>query len=173
MATFRFNLQAVLRQRELAEQQRQREFAEVQREYAALEAELRAMDESVKSATDDLRDKHLVGRISVEYLSAHRRFTLAMQRKAVEHAQRMSAVRQRLDTARAALVEAAQHRKAMEKLRDKRRDDWKTDQDRREAAATDEVAQQIGVRLVRDGAADAAAAAEIGPPGRALADDTP
>lgn len=152
MPTFRFNLQTVLRQRELAEQQRQREFAEVQREYAAMEAELRALDESVKSATDDLRQNHLIGRISVEYLTAHRRFTLAMQRKAIEHAQKMSGVRQRLEVARAALVEAAKGRKAMEKLRERRQEDWKADLDRREAAATDEVAQQIGARMVRDAA---------------------
>lgn len=160
MPTFRFTLQTVLRQRELAERQRQREFGVVRQEYAALEADLRAMDDSVKAATDDLRDKHLVGRISVEYLSAHRRFTLAMQRRAVEHAQKMSAVRQRLDAARAALVEAAKSRKAMEKLRERRRDDWKADQVRREAAATDEVAQQIGVRLVRDAVRDAATEAQ-------------
>ena len=166
MATFRFNLQAVLRQRELAEQQRQREFADVQREYAALEAELRGMDDTVKSATDDLRDKHLVGRISVEYLAAHRRFTLAMQRKAVEHAQRMSAVRQRLEAARAALVEAAKHRKAMEKLRERRRDDWQGDQNRREAAATDEVAQQIGARMVQGNTS------QDGPANRPNADST-
>ena len=158
MPTFRFNLKAVLRQRELAEQQRQREFADVQREYAAMEAELRALDESVKATTDDLRQNHLVGRISVEYLSAHRRFTLAMQRKAVEHAQRMATVKQRLDAARAVLVEAAKDRKAMEKLRDRRQEDWKADQDRREAAATDEVAQQIGARMVRDAGTEADAA---------------
>lgn len=170
MPTFRFSLQTVLRQRELAEQQRQREFGVVQQEYAALEAELRTMDESVKAATDDLRDKHLVGRISVEYLSAHRRFTLAMQRRAIEHAQKMSAVRQRLDAARAALVEAAKGRKAMEKLRERRHDDWKADQDRRDAAATDEVAQQIGVRLVRDAVRDATLEAS-GPDG-GFADST-
>ncbi|MDB5295701.1 MAG: hypothetical protein JWO31_1684 [Phycisphaerales bacterium] len=149
MATFRFNLQAVLRQRERVEQERQRDFAVVQREYAALEAELRAMDDAVKAATSDLKDNHLVGRINVEYLAAHRRFTLAMQRKAVEHAERMSAVRQRLDVARTALVEAAKHRKGMETLREHRLDDWRAEENRLEAAATDEVAQQIGVRLVR------------------------
>jgi hypothetical protein len=91
-----------------------------------------------------------------------------VQRKAIEHAGRMSAVKQRLDAARAALVEAAKHRKAMEKLRDRRQEDWKTDVDRREATATDEVAQQIGARMVRD----AAIASDDEPADRQTADRT-
>lgn len=157
MAQFKFNLHAVLRQRELVEQQKQRVFGEIQRRYAAMEAELREMDDTVRAATDDLRDRHLIGPISVEYLAAHRRFTLAMQRRAIEHAGRMAEVRKELEAARAALVESAKQKKVMEKLKERRQADWKTDQDRREAAATDEVAQQIGVRMVRSAASAAEA----------------
>lgn len=149
MAQFRFNLQAVLRQRELIEQDRQRALAAVQRVYAEMEAELRRMDETAKAATQDLRDNHLIGPVSVEYLAAHRRFTLAMQRKALVHAGRMAEVKKKVDAARAALVLAAKDRKAMEKLRDRRQEEWTEDQNRREAIANDEVAQQIGLRMVR------------------------
>ncbi|QOV89908.1 flagellar export protein FliJ [Humisphaera borealis] len=149
MAQFKFSLQAVLRQRELIEQDRQRALAAVQRVYNELEAELHRMDEAARAATQDLRDNHLIGSISVEYLAAHRRFTLAMQRKALNHAGRMSDVKKKVEAARAALIEAAKDRKAMEKLRDRRQEDWTEDQNRREAAATDEVAQQIGARMIR------------------------
>jgi len=149
MARFKFNLDGVLRQRKLVEDQRRRAFGEVQRRYAAMEAELRAMDDEVKRATDDLRDNHLVGRISVDYLAAHRRFTMAMQRKALAHAERMSPVRSELEAARAALVEAAKQRRIMEKLREKREADWKANEARKDAAAMDEIGQQIGTRLAR------------------------
>ena len=156
MAQFKFSLQTVLRQRELIEQDRQRALAAVQRVYNELETDLRRMDEAARAATQDLRDNHLIGSISVDYLAAHRRFSLAMQRKALAHAGRMSEVKKKVDAARAALIEAAKDRKAMEKLRDRRLEDWTEDQNRREAAANDEIAQQIGVRMVRSAAGDAA-----------------
>jgi len=154
MAQFKFNLQTVLRQRELIEQDRQRALAVVQRVYNDLEDELRRMDDSARTATQDLRDNHLIGPISVEYLAAHRRFSLAMQRKAMAHAARMAEVRKQVEAARAALIEAARDRKAMEKLRDRRMEDWSEEQNRREAAANDEVTQQIGARMMRSIAGD-------------------
>lgn len=154
MAKFKFNLQGVLRQRKLVEDQRQREFGEVQRQYAAMEAELRAMDETMRAATDDLRQNQLIGRIDLGYLAAHRRFAMGMQRKAMDHAQRMAQVRVQLDAARNALVEAAKQRKVIDKLKENRQTAWKDDQQRRDTAATDEVAQQIGVRLARSVAAE-------------------
>lgn len=154
MSRFHFNLQGVLRQRKLVEEQRQRAFAEVQARYASLEADLNAMDDQVRAATDDLRQNHLIGRVDVNYLAAHRRFTLAMGRKALDHAGRMAEVKKAVDAARAALVEAAKGRKILEKLREKRLADWAADQARRETAASDEVAQQIGVRLARATVAD-------------------
>jgi flagellar FliJ protein len=148
MAQFKFNLKGVLRQRELAEDQRQRTFADAQRAYAELETQLKAMDDEVKAAGEDLRRNHLVGPINVHYLAAHRRFGMAMQRKAMALAERMAEAKQVVDAARAALVEAAKQRKTLEKLKEKRQATWAEDQTRREQAATDEVAQQIGVRLV-------------------------
>jgi flagellar FliJ protein len=158
MAVFKFNLQGVLRQRELVEDVRQRELAAVQARYATMEAQLKAMDEEVRAASDDLRQNRLIGRVDLNFLAAHRRFTLAMQRRALELATQMAPVKQAVDAARAALVEAAKQRKIMEKLREKRQADWSADQARRETAATDEIAQQLGVRLIR--AAVAAGEAE-------------
>lgn len=153
MAKFVFPLQGVLRQRELVEEQRQRELAVVQAEMAALEAELRGMDQSVQTSTADLRDNHLVGRLDLAFLTAHRRYALAMQRKAVALAERMAAVRKRLDAARAALAEAAKQRKIIEKLRDSRKAQWEADLARKETAAMDEIAGQIGYRNSVRGAA--------------------
>jgi flagellar FliJ protein len=155
MARFKFNLDGVLRQRKLVEEAKQRAFAEVQRRYAELEAELRAMDDAVRQATEDLRKNHLVGSIDVDFLAAHRRFTIGMQDKAIRHAEKMAPVRADLEAARAALVEAAKQRKILEKLRERKQAEWATAEARKDAAAMDEIGQQIGTRLVRSAVADA------------------
>jgi flagellar FliJ protein len=166
MAQFKFNLHAVLRQRERIEEQRRRELAEVQARYLAMEAQLRAMDDEVRAVTDDLRQNRLIGRVDLNFLSAHRRFTMAMQKRALVLAEQMAPVKQAVVAARAALVEAAKQRKIMEKLREKRLADWQTEQSRLDLAASDEIAQQIGVRLIRAavaaGDAETATAEEVG-----------
>ena len=146
MAKFTFTLDGVLRQRIHVEEQRQRELASVQAELTALEAELRAMDRSVGESTADVRNNRLVGQLDLAYLTAHRRYTAAMQRKAMALAQQMVAVKTRLETHRKALLEAAKQRKIIEKLRENRKERWAQDMARRETAALDEVGAQIGYR---------------------------
>jgi flagellar FliJ protein len=150
MPKFTFTLDGVLRQRKQIEEQRQRELAVVQAELSALEAELRGMDRSVQESTADVRSNHLVGQLDLAYLAAHRRYTVAMQRKAMALAQQMVAVKTRLEATRKALLEAAKRRKIIEKLRENRKTHWAEDQARRETAALDEVGAQIGYRNVME-----------------------
>jgi flagellar FliJ protein len=144
MARFVFQLDGVLRQRKLAEEQKQRELAVVEAEMTALDAQLRELDQSVQSTTADVRTNHLTGRLDLNFLAAHRRYLAATQRKALDLAERMAAVRVRLDAARRALAEAAKERKIIEKLREKREAEWKAAQARKEMAALDEIGTRIG-----------------------------
>ena len=144
MARFVFQLDGVLRQRKLAEEQEQRELAVVEAEMTALEAQLRALDQSVQSTTADIRTNHLTGRLDLNFLAAHRRYIAATQRKALDLAERMAAVKVRLDASRKALAEAAKERKIIEKLREKREAEWKAAQARKEMAALDEIGTRIG-----------------------------
>ena len=150
MASFTFQLDPVLQQRKLVEDQRQRELAAVQAEYGELDRQLRSLDLEVQTSEADLRSNRLTGRLDLSFLAAHRRFTLAMQRKAVALAQQMAAVRKRVDDARAALVEAAKQRKIMEKLRDRRQAQWSEETTRKELAALDEISARIGYRTVTE-----------------------
>ena len=150
MASFTFQLDPVLQQRKLVEDQRQRELAAVQAEYGELERQLRSLDLEVQTSEADLRSNRLTGRLDLSFLAAHRRFTLAMQRKAVALAQQMAAVRKRVDDARAALVEAAKQRKIMEKLRERRQAQWSEETTRKELAALDEISARIGYRTVTE-----------------------
>ena len=119
MAKFNFQLQGVLRHRELLEQERQRQLAAVGAEHAAIMSELRALDNVVGKAVADLRQNHLTGKLDLSFLAAHRRFVLATQRKGMAAMQRLQEVQKRVDIARAALAEAAKQKKIIEKLREK------------------------------------------------------
>ena len=124
MSKFVFKLAAVLRHRELTEEQRQRELAVQQAEMTRLEVELRRLNESVQSTTNDLRDNHLTGRLDMNFLAAHRRYTLAVQRQAMALVQKMAVQQRLVDDARRALAEAAKQRKILEKLKERRHERW-------------------------------------------------
>jgi flagellar FliJ protein len=143
MARFIFQLDPVLRHRETMEQQRQRELALVEGELARMDAELRAIDAAAKGVSAEVRESKLTGTLDMAFIAAHRRYVLAMQRKAVALAQRMATQQQLVDSARKALAEAAKQRKILEKLRERQHDRWKAAQQRREMADLDDVSVQL------------------------------
>jgi flagellar FliJ protein len=158
MAKFVFNLEALLRQREHAEQQCQRVLATRQRALAECDGELARLNETVQKTNDDVRQHHLTGVLDMSFLAAHRRFMFAMQRQALSIAQRIAAAQKAVDEARVALGEAAKQRKIMEKLREKQLERWRAEQARKDAAEQDEV----GMQLSYDNLHEAAAAANDG-----------
>lgn len=146
MPKFDFKLEGVLRQRKNAEQQLQRELAVFQGEMAELEAELRALDLSVQQTTEDLRQNRMTGRLDLNFLGAHRRFTLAMQRKAMGIAQLMNGVRIKMVESQRKLTEAIKKRKVLEKLREKQFEEWRQAMAKQELHDLDEVAMQMSYR---------------------------
>jgi flagellar FliJ protein len=145
MAKFVFQLDAVLRHRKMLEEQRMRELGVAQGEMAKLEAELRAIDETTRGVSDDVRDNRLTGTLDMAFLAGHRRYVLAMQRKALALAQRMAAQRQVVDAARARLAEAAKQRKIIEKLKERQHERWKSEQSRKELDQLGEVNMQLAL----------------------------
>ena len=163
MAKFVFKFDGVLRQREHVETMRQRELAVVQQEIARLQAELKQLNDSVQNSTEDLRTNHLTGKLDLNFLAAHRRFMLAMQRKAMGLVQQIAAVQKRVDAAQAALAEAAKQRKIIEKLKEKSFERWRADVARKEMMETDEIAMQMSYRnAVEDVARNALSADAAG-----------
>jgi len=160
MPKFVFQLDAVLRHRKMLEEQRMRELGAAQAEMAKMQAELRAMDETTQNVTSDLRDNRLTGKLDMAFLAAHRRYVLAMQRKAMELAQRMAALQQVVDTARRVLAEAAKQRKIMEKLKERQHERWKAEQSRKESEQLAEVNMQLA--LARFFGGDDLDAGEVG-----------
>jgi flagellar protein FliJ len=143
MGQFLFHLEALLRHRKNEERQRQRELAAIQADMNQLQAELRGLNEMTTATLADLRENRLVGKLDVQFLAAHRRYILSVQRKSILIAQKMTLVQRQLDDARVKLMEAARQRKMMEKLREKREREWVAQQNHREFLEADD----IGTRL--------------------------
>ncbi len=150
MAQFKFKLQAVHRQRELLEQERQRDFAVAQGRLVLEQQELKRLDETVRLAVTDLRETQLIGPLNLSYLAAHRRFMLAMQRQGVAQFAKVEAAKKVVDAARVKLLEAARSKKIIEKLREQQEAEWKEALDRKETAALDEIATQMSTVSMRE-----------------------
>ena len=146
MPKFVFPLEAVLRHRERAEDERRRELAVCQADMARLQQELKALNDSMRASAQDMKDNRLVGTLDVAYLAAHRRYTVATQRKGMLLVQEMARQQRKVDEAQRLLAEAAKERKVMEKLRERQHERWRGDAARKEMAEADEVGAQFGYR---------------------------
>ncbi|MEX2219892.1 MAG: flagellar export protein FliJ [Phycisphaerales bacterium] len=137
MARFRFRLQAVLDHREAVEQERQRAVAEVERERVRLEGVIRECHRRITVEKGEQRRGLLAGDLGAarRQASAGARYSTEAQRAAIE----LAGAYARLERARAALLEAAKARKAVELLRERHLEQWRAEESRRENAAADEL----------------------------------
>lgn len=153
MPKFRFNLQAVLKQRLAIERQKQLAVAALEQQRMALEEEIRAYQGSLEREKGDLRDA-LTRERSADYAQGVDLRGVRMQANAALHlvakAQqavlRLAAVHRKLDAARLELLSATKGRKGVETLRERRYEAWTQDENRREAGALDELAVMRAAR---------------------------
>jgi flagellar FliJ protein len=142
MAKFIFKLESLLKQRKREEQECQRLLAEQAAVVNAAEEAVRRINQTVQDGHDNVR-RHLMGKLDMGFLTAHRRFMGAMQRQVAELMQKVVVAKNRMEEARTRLAEAARRHKAIQKLREKQFDRWRTDQARWEAAQSDEIGNQL------------------------------
>ena len=154
MARFVFSLESVLRHRKHAEQERMRELAACQAEMTRLQGELKALNDGMQANAAEMKANHLTGPLDVAYLAAHRRYTVAMQRKGQTLVQDMARQQRKVDEAQRQLAEAAKERKVIEKLRERQFERWKSEVERKELADADEVGAQFGYRQMLASAAE-------------------
>lgn len=161
---FRFNLQAVLRYREIMEDQRRREFLEasklVDEERLRREAMQRErgeiQDEIVKSFAEHSPFQSIVGSYHVVGRLEH-----AMS-ESLRRQQQLEAERERR---RQAMVTARQQTSMMETLRDRRREEFVREQERLDQAVLDELSIQAQGRRVHEAAQEAETPASGSGPG--------
>lgn len=146
---FRFDLEAVLRYREVMEDQRRRDFAEANR----LVEEERLRREGILRERSDLQDEivrsfeergpfqsvvstyHMVGRL---------------EHAAGESQKRQAALEAERERRRQALVEARRETRMMETLKDRRREEFNREQEKIEQTLLDELSVQARDRRIRE-----------------------
>ena len=154
---FRFNLEAVLRYREIREDERRREFLEARRLVDEEKVKQREMNEERGRLQDEIVEAfqsqapiqsvmnsyHLIGRLDVAV---------------AESLQRQRQLEEEVEKRRLALVAARQETRMMETLKERRKEEFVMEQDRIEQAFMDELSiQSQGRRLREARAADDAA----------------
>lgn len=150
MAKFIFQLESVLKQRRAVERERQLIVAAAERERVTLEDQIRGYQAEISRERDELRDQ-LAGRTESALLDLRGvRFqvssTLRIMTLAQQAVLKLAGVHRRIEAARAQLLEATTARKAVEKLRERRLEDWRDEQRKIEAAALDELAVMAASR---------------------------
>jgi flagellar FliJ protein len=139
MAKFRFELEPLLKARRMTEQSHQRAVAAIENERMKLEETLRDLQRRISAEKCGLQTE-LVGRIEAHQLRLAAASTMQSMRKAQRIVLELAGVHRRLDTARAQLIEATKQRRAVEILREKRFEEWKSRLDKLETDAIDELA---------------------------------
>lgn len=150
MAKFVFNLESVLRARKADERARQLALAAVQREQATLEEELRRIHSTIQAEREELRQGLIGQEVDLRAARMQAASTVRLEAHARRVVQGIAAMQPRLEAARQALVEAMTRRKAVEKLREARYEEWVTESKRREANTLDEVGLASAARIARE-----------------------
>lgn len=143
MARFVFTLQTVLEQREREERLCQLDLAQAQQQLVELERQLQEMNAEMVASNGELKTQHAAGKLNVQAIALHRRYLAAMKLRVIAHAEKMSGARLAVEAKQRKLAEAAKNRKAIEVLRDKQKQRWQADQDKRERELMDEAGMQI------------------------------
>ncbi|MFZ4573329.1 MAG: flagellar FliJ family protein [Phycisphaerales bacterium] len=141
MAKFVFRLEAVLRARLAEERARQLALATVERERAAIEEEIRGHQVAIATERAEMRERLSPGapvQLRAVRLQAHA--ALHAVARAQQATLRLAGVYQRIDVARRDLLKATTRRKAVERLRERRFEEWAQERKRAETAALDELA---------------------------------
>jgi flagellar protein FliJ len=118
MRKFKFSLKAVLEHRERIEEEKQQILAARQHELKLAEDELARLNGEFKRYSTVLRDDH--ARLSTDELRRHYAHLEYLDRCMVMQHAVISQRRAAVERARADLVEASKDRKVIEKLKDKR-----------------------------------------------------
>ncbi|CAG0999539.1 hypothetical protein PHYC_02784 [Phycisphaerales bacterium] len=151
MARFVFELEAVLTERKAAERRKQLAVAALERERSGMEQLIRECQQGILSAREALREQLDPGRaVDLHSVRLQAGASLHLVARAQKAVLELAGIHRRIDAARLDLLRAAVRRKAVEALRDRRFEEWRTDQRRREHAALDELSVMRAGRTEAD-----------------------
>ncbi|MCC7192117.1 MAG: flagellar export protein FliJ [Phycisphaeraceae bacterium] len=150
MARFRFKLEPVLRYRRLLEDEAQRELAKTMRRRMILQDQLKQMQETITSSKQQL-GQGLIGRVDLDSIAQFARYSSQTTQRARQIINSLVTAEKQIEIAREKLLKATRDRKALELLEERHRQTWRAVMERKDAAATDEMAVQAYARQVMFG----------------------
>lgn len=156
MVRFVFTLEALLRQREIVERDRQLEVAVHEKDRQELESRIIATQNEVRSHKEDLRallggdqpDGRTGGAIDTRTVRLQANAALSAQSRTQHLAIKLAGVFERLQRAQESLREAAAARRAVEMLREKHYQRWLGEEAKREANELDELGTMRARRVI-------------------------
>ncbi len=138
MARFRFKLQPLLDHRKRIEGEKQRMLAAIDRRRIELEGQIRAMQHRIAENKADL-GRNLVGRVDTRAIRGQAAMSMQLDARIRRLVAVLAEVYRRAEHARAELLLARTRVKAIERLRDRRYEQWRQEQGRRETAMIDDL----------------------------------
>ena len=137
-----FTLQPVLNYRQLREDQVKQELGRLLAEENSLYQSISAEEEDLHALYETLEVRQQEGMSVDELLLYQHRISHKVARLA-ELAEQMDRLRNRIDRQRAALLEASRDKKLLEKLKERKADEYRREMNRRETIVLDEIAVQF------------------------------
>jgi flagellar FliJ protein len=144
LAQFRFRLATLLRLREVTRDERRSELAEAYQAAGVLAEQEGRLAEELRDNLQCIRDASHPGELDVDALLGRHRhqLLLAAQRQFLDRQRQQ--VEAEIELRRQRLLEADRDVKALEKLRERKRDRFKYEEHRKETKQLDEVAARRG-----------------------------
>ncbi len=136
--TFRFPFEPVLRQRRQAEEEKQRALAEVLRRQLNIEDRLRGIQDQITDGQQQLGG-YLKGGVNTQVIRAQASMTMQLDLQARRFALELAEVYRLAEAARSELLAASKERKSIERLRERRFEDWRLELNRQEAKDADDL----------------------------------
>ena len=157
---FQFRLETLLRVRELREREAKRKVGAKHAEIAQIDRLNRQTDEEISRRQDRLREYQQQAVLAPEELVRERAWIAYLRRTIAERRAIRAGLLDELATLQAELREARKQKLIIEKLRERRWEEYTRDRRRREQAESDELARQLLGHQSASPPADAAHANE-------------
>lgn len=144
MPPFRYQLQTILKLRQAERDQLRAQLAEAYQAQQILQQHAKQVDAELSAVKDGMRQASAPGEIQVDsLLGAHRNQLLLLAQRAAL-VQQSQQVAEEAERRRLAVVEADRRVRTLEKLRERRLDEHRHQENKREIKRLDEVAQRRG-----------------------------
>lgn len=150
MAGFKFRFQSILQHRQRIEDECQRDLARLMRSRMIFQDQLQKMQDTIRESKQQMAGS-LVGKVDLSQVSGFASYSHQVTNRGRELVTRLTQVEHQINEARQCLLNASRQRKALDRLREKHHNQWQREQDRREAAALDELATQRYARAMAAG----------------------